>query len=79
MHWIVQIYIWVLAVDTGVGFGIQYFRTGNGEGSYASDDRQHYTFPTDAFVWLSNNYMQQIAGNVVYILFAQGSNDINFL
>jgi hypothetical protein len=30
MHWIVQVYIWILAVDTGVGFAIQVNRMGNG-------------------------------------------------
>jgi hypothetical protein len=30
MHWIVQMYIWILAIETGVGFAIQLQRTGNG-------------------------------------------------
>lgn len=100
IHWVVQIYIWVLAVDTGVGFACQYMRTGNGawivfvqvvyddtvaeancgvfvyragEDSYSADDREGYVFPVLGYVWLTNNYLQQLAGNIAYILFAQGN------
>jgi hypothetical protein len=48
-----------------------------GEGAYGADDRERYVFPSSGYVWLANNYLQQLAGNITYILFSQGAQCCN--
>jgi hypothetical protein len=70
IYWIVQIFLLILAITTGINLAIFWDRRHNGDENYSYDDGNHW--PHDPRIYYANYFFQQTAGNMIFAIFVEG-------
>lgn len=70
MYWIVQIFLLILAITTGINLAIFWDRKNNGDENYSYDDGDHW--PHKPRIYYVNYFFQQTAGNMIFAIFVEG-------
>jgi hypothetical protein len=70
IYWIVQIFLVILAITTGINLAIFWDRRHNGDENYSYDDGDHW--PHNPRIYYANYFFQQTAGNMIFAIFVEG-------
>lgn len=72
VYWIIQVTLILLAFQTGVDIAVMFDRreNGNAQYSYSGDDPPKW--PQNPIMWYGNYVVQEIVGNVIFVLFTEG-------
>jgi hypothetical protein len=71
IYWIVQIFLLILAITTGINLAIYWDRRHNGDENYSYDDDGAH-WPHHPRVYYVNYFFQQTAGNMIFAIFVEG-------
>lgn len=70
MYWIVQMFLLILAITTGINLAVFWDRKMNGDENYSYDDGDQW--PHQPIVYYINFFCQQTAGNMIFAIFVEG-------
>lgn len=71
MYWIVQIFLLILAITTGINLAVFWDRKQNGDENYSYDDSSKH-WPNNSRIYYVNYFFQQTAGNMIFAIFVEG-------
>ena len=71
MYWIVQIFLLILAITTGINLAVFWDRKNNGDENYSYDDATKH-WPNHSRIFYINYFFQQTAGNMIFAIFVEG-------
>lgn len=72
VYWVVQVYLTVLAISTGIFFSAAWDRRYNGDNQYVYPTRLERWWPDDPHQWFAGVCIIRIVGNVFLALFLEG-------
>jgi len=67
---VVQTFLTILAVSTGIFFTALWNRRANGNGEYTPSDGS--TYPKNEIVWYTMSLITRVIGNILFALFSEG-------
>ena len=70
VYWAVQLYMSLLAVNTGIYLACMYARKGNGDKEYSFDDDSKH-FPEDKNIWYVDIWLIRVVANMVFAIFVE--------